>query len=92
METIITQITANVVEEILKSIEKNGISDIGKTAESLLSVLKGGALKLLSAVIEETDLAVLNAKKERKLDGITVKHRNVPRTVVTSLGEFLLIS
>ena len=40
METIITQITANVVEEILKSIEKNGISDIGKTAESLLSVLK----------------------------------------------------
>ena len=87
METIITQITANVVEEILKSIEKNGISDIGKTAESLLSVLKGGALKLLSAVIEETDLAVLNAKKERKLDGITVKHRNVPRTVVTSLGE-----
>ena len=66
MKTIITQITANVVEEILKSIEKNGISDIGKTAESLLSVLKGGALELLSAVIEETDSAVLNAKKERK--------------------------
>ena len=87
MKTIITQITANVVEEILKSIEKNGISDIGKTAESLLSVLKGGALELLSAVIEETDSAVLNAKKERKLDGITVKQRNVPRTVVTSLGE-----
>ena len=87
MKTIITQITANVVEEILKSIEKNGISDIGKTAESLLSVLKGGALELLSAVIEETDSAVLNAKKERKLDGITVKQRKVPRTVVTSLGE-----
>ena len=87
MKTIITQITANVVEEVLKKIEENGISDIGKTAESLLSVLKSGALELLSAVIEETDQAVLNAKKDRKLDGITVKQRNVPRTVVTSLGE-----
>ena len=87
METIITQVTVNLVEEILKSIEKNGISDIGKTAESLLSVLKGGALELLSAVIEETDSAVLNAKKERKIDGITIKQRNVPRTVLTSLGE-----
>ena len=62
MKTIITQITAKVVEEILKIIEENGISDIGNTAESLLSVLKGGALELLSAVIEETDSAVLNAK------------------------------
>ena len=44
-------------------------------------------MELLSAVIEETDSAVLNAKKERKLDGITVKQRKVPRTVVTSLGE-----
>ena len=43
MKTIITQITAKVVEEILKIIEENGISDIGNTAESLLSVLKGGA-------------------------------------------------
>lgn len=87
METIITQITANVVEEIIKNIEEQGISDIGKTAESLLPALKDGALKILSAVIEETDSAVLNAKKERKHDGITVKQRNVPRTVVTSLGE-----
>ena len=46
METIITQITASLVEGILKTIEKNGISDIGETAESLLSVLKGGALEL----------------------------------------------
>ena len=87
METIITQITVSLVEGILKTIEKNGISDIGETAESLLSVLKGGALELLSAVIEETDSAILNAKKDRKTDGITVKQRNVPRTVITSLGE-----
>lgn len=87
METIITQITANVVEDILKNIYENGISDIGKTAESLMTVLKEGALEILSAAVTETDKAVLAAKKERKIDGITVKQRNVPRTVVTSLGN-----
>ena len=87
MKTIITQITANVVEDILKNIYENGISDIGKTAESLMTVLKEGALEILSAAVTETDKAVLAAKKERKIDGITVKQRNVPRTVVTSLGN-----
>ena len=87
MKEIITHIVANMVEEVLTNIEENGISDIGMTAESLLPVVKGGVLDILSAVIEETDSAVLNAKKERKLDGITVKQRNVPRTVITLLGE-----
>ena len=87
METIITQVAEKVVEDILKNIYENGISDIGKTAESLMTVLKEGALEILSAAVTETDKAVLAAKKERKIDGITVKQRNVPRTVVTSLGN-----
>ena len=88
MKTIITQITVKVVEKILKNIEKNGIGEICQTAESFLSILKEGALELLSAAVEEVDTAVLHAKQERHLDGITVKQKNVPRTVVTSLGEF----
>ena len=40
MKTIIIQITANVVEEILKNIEEQDISDICKTAASLVSVEK----------------------------------------------------
>ena len=87
MERIITQITVKVVDKILKNIEKNGISEIGKTAESFLSILKDGALEMLTAVIENVDSATLNAKKERGKDGITVKQRNVPRTVITSIGE-----
>ena len=87
MKTIIAQITVNVVEEMLKTIDEQGISDLCKTAESLLSVLKKGALELLAAVIDEIDAAILTAKKERKLDGITVQQRKVPRSVVTSLGE-----
>ena len=87
METIITQVAEKVVEDILINIYENGISSIGETAESLMSVLKEGTLELLSAAVSEVDKAVLSAKKERKIDGITVKQRNVPRTVVTSLGN-----
>lgn len=87
MKTIITQVAEKVVEEILKNIYENGISNLGETAESLMSVLKEGTLELLSAAVSEVDQAVLSAKKERKIDGVTVKQRNVPRTVVTSLGN-----
>lgn len=87
MEAIITQITVEVVDKILKNIEKNGINEIGKTAEGFLSILKDGATKILGAVIENVDAATLEAKKERRIDGLTVKERNVPRTIVTSIGE-----
>jgi len=82
MEKIIAQIVKEMIEDILKNIEEIGISNIGETAESLLPVLKKGTLGILTAVIEETDKAILGAKKERKSDGITVKQRNVPRTII----------
>ena len=87
MKNIITQITVKMIEEILKTIENNGISEIGQTAEAILSVLKENTLEMLSAIIEEADSAILKAKKERRNDGITVKQRNVPRTVSTFLGD-----
>lgn len=63
MENIITQIAVKVVEDILKNITEKGISNIGETAESLMEVLKKGALKLLSGAITETDNTVLIAKQ-----------------------------
>ena len=75
------------LKEIFKTIEKVGLSNVGKTAEELLNVVKAGTLELVSAAISEMDAAVLSAKKDRKLDGLTVKERNVPRTFTTSLGE-----
>ena len=87
MKDIIAQTAGRLVEEIFKTIEKVGLSNVGKTAEELFAVLKNGTLELLSAAISEMDAAVLSAKKERKSDGLTVKERNVPRTFTTSLGE-----
>lgn len=83
----IAQTAYGLVEEIFKTIEKVGLSNVGRTAEELFSVVKSGTLDILSAAIGEMDAAVLSAKKERKLDGLTVKERNVARTFTTSLGE-----
>ena len=87
MKEIIAQTAGRLVEEIFKTIEKVGMSNVGKTAEELFAVLKNGTLEVLAAAIGEMDAAVLSAKKERKSDGLTVKERNVPRTFTTSLGE-----
>ena len=87
MKDIITQTACGLVEEILKTIEKVGLSDLAKIVEKLSSVVKSGTLEIVSAAIGEIDNAVLAAKKERKLDGLTVKERNVPRVFTTALGE-----
>ena len=55
-------------EEIFKTIKKVGLSNVGKTAEELLNVVKLGTLELVSAAISEMDAAVPSDKKERKPD------------------------
>ena len=64
MKEIIAQTAGRLVEEIFKTIEKVGMSNVGKTAEELFAVLKNGTLEVLAAAIGEMDAAVLSAKKE----------------------------
>lgn len=87
MKGIIAQIATKLVVKIFETFEDVGLSEIGRTAEELRNVIDNEVLKLLAAVIEEMDSAVIEAKKERKLDGVTIKERNVPRSHLTSLGE-----
>ena len=74
MKEIIAQTAGKLVEEIFKTIETVGLSNVGKTAEELLNVVKLGTLELVSAAISEMVAAVLSAKKERKPD--RQAHRN----------------
>ena len=87
MRNSITQQAVKLIEDIFKTIENIGSSNVEDVTDELFDVLKNGALELVSAAICEMDNAVLAAKKERKLDGLTVKERNVPRTFTTSIGE-----
>ena len=87
MERSIAQTACKVVEKVLEAIEAIGFSRIGETTDAILGVLKEGTLELVSTGIREMDEAVLLAKKERRVNGLTVKARKVPRTVTTSCGE-----
>ena len=88
MKKSITTIAVKCVEEILQKIEETDFSSIGQATEELFETLKDSTLELVQSVVEEMDEAlVTEAKRQRKIDGITVKERNVKRTVLTSIGE-----
>ena len=88
MKKSITTIAVKCVEEILQKIKETDFSSIGQATEELFDMLKSTTLALVQSVVEEMDDAlVTEAKRQRKIDGITVKERNVKRTVLTSIGE-----
>lgn len=85
---IIQQIARKMVEEICSAIENIGLTDIGKTVKALQPIVAGTVLDIVGACIDQMDTAlVAGAKALRRNDGITVKERNVPRTILTELGE-----
>ncbi len=69
VKEIIAKTAGRLVEEIFKTIEKVGLSNVGKTAEELLNVVKVGTLELIAVEISKMDAAVLSAKKERSRIG-----------------------
>ena len=86
MENIIAQQVVKMQEEILEKIQKDGLGNIGETAEALFQIVKENTRELLRAILEATDVAIAEAKAERKADGLRVKERNVKRSLQTSLG------
>lgn len=87
MNHIIQQIAVKMVEEILENLGREGIHDLGQTARQLLCVAKTATAEILSAAIQQMDLALVEASQARKEDGLRIKQRNVPRTFLTDLGE-----
>ena len=86
MENIIAQQLVKMQGEILEKIQKDGLGNIGETAEALFQIVKENTRELLRAILEATDAAIAEAKAERKADGLRVKERNVKRRLQTSLG------
>ena len=87
MENIIAQQLVKMQGEILKKIQEDRLRNIGETAEAVLQVVKESTCELLQVILEATDTAIAEAKAERKASGLTVKERNVKRSLETSLGE-----
>lgn len=87
MELIIQQIANNLVKETLSYISKNGIKDIGKCSRDFLPMCENTVNEVLKALISQLDKEVINAKKDRKLDGMTIKDRDVERTILLDTGS-----
>ncbi len=85
---IIQQIAREMVEEICSTMQDIGLSDIERTIKTLQPIVSRTVLDIVGACVAEMDSAlVAGAKALRRKDRITVKERNVPRTILTELGE-----
>ena len=87
MEVIIQQIAVRMVEQVLKMVEEKGIHDIGALVGGLLQIEKSSVLEMIKAILGEADAALVAARAERAKDGLRIKQRNVPRKLVTEIGE-----
>ena len=87
MENTIQQIAQKLTEKVLKTLETEGIRNIGNTISKLVPAVNETVLEIVEAVIQETDHAITeNAKQLRREDSVQVWKRNVPRTVETQIG------
>lgn len=87
MKDSIQQIAVKMVERVLEILQNEGISSVGETVRRIQPVANEAVLEIVSAAIEQIDAAVMSASGERKLDGLRIQQRDVPRTVSTQLGE-----
>ena len=87
MNTIIQQIAVKMIEQILSDLLEKGVSSIGETVQSLTGIVRSTVLELISSVLQQMDDALCAAQKDRRADGLRVKERAVPRTVLTEMGE-----
>ena len=76
METIIAQIVTEMVNNIFDHIKKVGISNLSIMGTALQQDANTCMLKILKAIIEKTDSLLLENKKLRKIDRLTVQQRN----------------
>ena len=87
MEHIIQEIVAKYIENVLGVLRESGLASIGQAAQQLHSLSKDLTLEILGASIEQMDMALVAASRERREDGLRIKERDVPRTILTELGE-----
>jgi hypothetical protein len=87
MEHIIQQITIGFVKELQEHYSRRGVYDLGEMAADGERMSKKFVGEFITAIVEASDAAIVEAKKERREDGIAVHEREVPRTQFTALGE-----
>ena len=88
MENIILQIVNETAINFINYVNVNGLGTLDKMTVDFKQISDDMALQILGAVVGSADGSVCDAKEERKQDGISIHQRNVPRTLLTALGNF----
>lgn len=83
----IQQIAVKMVEGIFKTLAEDGMHRIGEVVQRVRTITDAAALEIIETAIEELDAAVVSASRERRRDGLRIQERNVPRTIMTEMGE-----
>lgn len=87
METIIQQITVELVKKITEKAYLGGINDIDALASDVLQDCKQAAASIIEVICEEINLKIRKDKSGRKELGLVLKEKERPRELLTAIGK-----
>jgi hypothetical protein len=87
MEHIIQQIKEGFVKKVIEYYKEEGIHDLGAMTHDISGMVETTGRELLCAFIADADASLVALKAERRMDGVSIHERDVPRTLYTSLGN-----
>jgi hypothetical protein len=79
--------TIDFVKGFIGHFTERGLYDLGGMAEDADVMAKAFSARILTALIEETDKALVSQKSERRRERISIRERDVQRTQHTALGD-----
>lgn len=86
MDSIIHQITTELVEKILKKAKNLGQTGISQLSADVLQDCEEAARQILQEVIRDLNLSIREDKAGRKELGLTLKEKDRSRTLLTRIG------
>ena len=86
MKYIIQQIAQELVEKIIKKAYSGKISDIDALTEDILADCKTSAARVVEAILAEMNRQIREDKQARKEQGLVMKQKDRPRSLLTKLG------
>lgn len=86
MKHIIQQIAQELVEKIIKKAYSGKISDIDALTEDVLADCKASAARVVEAIFAEMNRQIREDKQARKEQGLVMKQKDRPRSLLTKLG------
>ena len=86
MKHIIQQIAQELVEKIIKKAYSGKISDIDALTEDILADCKASAARVVEEILAEMNRQIREDKQARKEQGLVMKQKDRPRSLLTKLG------